>query len=363
MDKLTVDNDVKFSSDNEEARQAYIKGTKLMMDEKFEEAEPYLSLAVEIDPAFTEALDHLGIVYRRQKKYEEAEKVYLRSAALNDKNIAAYINLALVYRDLNRPDDVFNMYKKAHEIDPDDPESYFGMGAFFQLLKDYEQSKYYLSCAIDIYLKNKSDRVLDAFYNQGINYYELKEYDEALECFSQVIKVYPNDEYLLKKIAEIKERLEDSADLEEFNDFTDDCCKELENKQNALINDFDLIKYDAYWFDQSSESIQFKKDGEVGLEFIVVPIGSWSSASNSWMWAWANDSITEELRLKAEEIKELSELTGYDIFETEAFEADEDFAHELTAIAIHHLDALGMYIVPLDNHLKTFLALIEEKKT
>jgi len=359
MDKLLSDNNMRLSSYDEEARQAYIEGSRLMMDHRFEEAEPYLLKAVQIDPAFMEALDHLGIVYRRQKKYEEAEKVYLQSLALDEKNSFACINLALVYRDLNRPDDVFNMYKKAHEINPDDPEPYFGMGALCQSLKDYEQSKVYFSYAIDLYHKIKSDNVYDALYNQGVNHYMLKEYDEALECFSQVIEVYPDEKNSLNLIAKIKEILANSMTKEEFNDFINNCYKECEAKQQALIKDFNLTSYDAYWFSQSTETLQFKNDGKVELEFTVVSIGSWSGESNSWMWAWANESLTEELRSKAAKIRELSDLTGYDIFNVDAFEADEALAHKLTAMAVHHLDALGMYIAPLDN-LKTFLALIKK---
>ena len=146
----------------------------------------------------------------------------------------------------------------------------------------------------------------------------------------------------------------------EFDAFLDKCYQELKSKQDLLFSDYGLGKYDEYWFDQVAESIQFKKDGKVELEFIAIPVGSWSGKSNSWMWAWANNSITEELKQKALKIKGLAEYTGFDVFEKEAFEADEIMAHELTAMAVHHLKAIGMYIVPSEN-LKTFLALIKLK--
>jgi hypothetical protein len=78
------------------------------------------------------------------------------------------------------------------------------------------------------------------------------------------------------------------------------------------------------------------------------------------MWAWANDSITDEARTKTEKIKDLADYTGYDIFEVEAFEAEESLAHQLTAMAAHYLDAIGIYIAP-SGSLKTFLALIKVK--
>ena len=146
----------------------------------------------------------------------------------------------------------------------------------------------------------------------------------------------------------------------EFDTFVATCYQELKEKQDSLMSKNNLGAYDEYWFDQITETIQFKEHGKVELEFHIVMIGSWSSKSNSWMWAWANSSITEELRSESSKIKELASLTGFSVFERESFEADEVMAHELTSIAVHHLNALGMYIVPSDN-LKSFLALIKLK--
>ena len=135
----------------------------------------------------------------------------------------------------------------------------------------------------------------------------------------------------------------------EFDAFLAKCFQELKNKQDALMGKYNLGKFDSFWFDQIAETIQFKDNENVELEFHVVPVGSWSSKSNSWMWAWANKSLTDELGSKAMKIKELASYTGYNTFEKEAFEADEAMAHELTSMAVHHLNALGMYIVPSDN--------------
>lgn len=146
----------------------------------------------------------------------------------------------------------------------------------------------------------------------------------------------------------------------EFEKFLDICYGELENKQELLFSQYNLGEYDEYWYDQATESIQFKEAGKVRLVFTIVPIGSWSGKSNTWMWAWANQSITDELRSQSAKIKDLANYTGYDIFVQEGFNADEVMAHELTSMAVHYLNALGMYIVPSDT-LKSFLALIRLK--
>lgn len=142
----------------------------------------------------------------------------------------------------------------------------------------------------------------------------------------------------------------------EFEIFIDQCYLELEDKQKFFLNHYGIGQYDEYWYDQASESIQFKKEGRVELEFGIVPVGSWSGNSKSWMWAWANKTVREELKTQSLKIKQLGDATGCNVFEQEAFEAEEITAHELTAMAVHHLDAMGMYIVPSGN-LKIFLAL------
>lgn len=147
---------------------------------------------------------------------------------------------------------------------------------------------------------------------------------------------------------------------EEFDTFLGRCYQELEDKQALLLDNYSLGEYKNYWFDQIAETLQFKNAEEVELEFIVVPIGSWSDKSNSWMWAWANNTFTEEFKSKSVCLKGLADYTDFDIFNTEAFEADESTAHELAAMAVHHLNAMGMYIVP-SNNLKTFLALVKVK--
>lgn len=146
----------------------------------------------------------------------------------------------------------------------------------------------------------------------------------------------------------------------EFDKFLDNCYEELKKKQALLFRDYNLGNYAEYWYDQTSGSIQFKNLGVVELEFIIVPIGSWSSNTNTWMWAWANQSIVEELRENSLQLKELASFTGFDIFKKETFEADESMAHELTSMAVHYLGAMGMYIVPA-NHIKAFQALIKIK--
>ncbi|MCL2174530.1 MAG: hypothetical protein FWB73_00655 [Treponema sp.] len=143
---------------------------------------------------------------------------------------------------------------------------------------------------------------------------------------------------------------------EEFETYKNVCYQEIGNRQKKLLELYGLQNYKDFWYSQTTETLQFKTDGKVEIEFEVIQIGSWSSISDSWMWAWANDSVTEKTKQKSAKIKELAEITGYDIFSLEAFEAKESIAHQLTAISANYLNAIGYYIAPFVE-LKLFFAL------
>ena len=139
------------------------------------------------------------------------------------------------------------------------------------------------------------------------------------------------------------------------------CYAELDAKQDYLINEYQLGSYEKSFYDQERKVLQFINENQELLEFYVIIIGTWSPKSNTWMWAWENSSMTVEVQKEASAMKELAEITGLNIFETPFFQCKEGDAFDITALAVHHLNAIGMYQVPEeDSHL--FLAIMREKK-
>jgi tetratricopeptide (TPR) repeat protein len=193
-------------SNNEQAMQAYTIGSKLLRENNFNEAESYLKEAIELDPLFVDAMDHLGMVYRRQNRLDEAEEMYLRSISINDKNLVPYQNLAVVYRLKNKLNDALEMYKKMVNIDENNPEPYYGIGELFYIVEDYKKSLPFFDKAIELYIEQNSIVVYDAFYYKGMIYYRMGNYDDALKYLEEVQKVNPNNQTVEKAINEIKNR-------------------------------------------------------------------------------------------------------------------------------------------------------------
>jgi tetratricopeptide (TPR) repeat protein len=190
-------------SSNKEAMEAYNIGTRLLGENELSKAESYLKKAIALDPLFVDAMDHLGIVYRRQKKYRQAEAIYLKSLEINANNPVPYINLALVYRDQNRLNDAFESYKKLIAIKPNDPEPYYGMGELYRMSEDYENAILSFATAVEKYKLINSEYIYDAYYYLGIIYYEMERYDDALRYLNMVKEKYPKNTQLLNLIKEI----------------------------------------------------------------------------------------------------------------------------------------------------------------
>jgi hypothetical protein len=143
----------------------------------------------------------------------------------------------------------------------------------------------------------------------------------------------------------------------EFNAFVALSVESLARKQAALAKKYQLGTHARWHHDQSTGMLQFfdSKD-QVRVEASVIELGSFSTRSQTWRWAWANASILEKEQAGSAKLRELFETTGVEIFRMESFEADEQMAWEIAAMAVAHLAAPGCYRSPA-SHLHVYLAI------
>jgi len=151
---------------------------------------------------------------------------------------------------------------------------------------------------------------------------------------------------------------------QEFADLLGRANDELREKQEHLSTEYCLGDLPRWWFDQTTEKLQFLDiGGNAIVEADVIDIGSHSPKSNTWKWAWGNESVLPSLREKAMPLQQLEKITGFSLFGTnQTFEADEHMAWELAALAVLHLQACGCYRAPSSNGPVTFLAIMQVNK-
>ncbi|MDR2626400.1 MAG: tetratricopeptide repeat protein [Zoogloeaceae bacterium] len=199
-----IERDMVSGMQNQAALRAYQEGTRFMHANLLAEAEERLLAAIELEPDFVDALDHLGIVYRKQQEYAKAEKVYLRSIEIDPENTVPYANLALIYRLQERLDQAIQVYETLMQRFPDDPESYYGLGQIHSQRGDYKKSIGYLDQAIEKYRAIDSPYIYHAYAIQAENHYALKENGEALMYYMLISLAYPEDPHCKGRIEELE---------------------------------------------------------------------------------------------------------------------------------------------------------------
>lgn len=142
----------------------------------------------------------------------------------------------------------------------------------------------------------------------------------------------------------------------EFEAFLMKCQQEVRAKQNLLNEKYELNTYETYTFNKANKSLELKKKGGKVLSFEITCIGSWSQEDESWVWAWSNDNLSEDIREEASILKDLAKDTGYNVFEQGGFKCEEIVARDLAFVSVCKLEAEGIYRITTEEGY-LFLAL------
>lgn len=140
----------------------------------------------------------------------------------------------------------------------------------------------------------------------------------------------------------------------EFEIYLAKALAELKAKQAHLEQEYDLGRLQRFHVDYEKEQLQFFRGERIVAAFAITAVGSHVSDKDSWRWCWANTSLPEKVRRKAEGVKRLYDLTGFDLFKQTDVLADETMAWEFVALSAKVLGALGAYSMPQGN-LRTYV--------
>lgn len=152
---------------------------------------------------------------------------------------------------------------------------------------------------------------------------------------------------------------------EEFVQFIEMALEEMEAKQQRLEDMYRLSSWARWQLDPETYKLRFENEqGQNMVDADTVFVGSYSTKAGTWKWGWSNIDLAPQDRAKAEKIRELTQLTGYGVFENgDQMEVDEYTAFELTSMALHHLKADGFFRVPnRDPQTSFFLALLNVRR-
>ena len=175
-------------------------GVALMALDRFEEAEAALGQALEIDSRDLNARQNLGELRKRQGRYDEAVEQYRRAIEIDPDFVLGWGGLADVQFLAGRHDEAAEAAERALSIDPDSPDA-----AALHLLLGRTRTADSHTRAEALRLQQRHDeaialyrealemdsRYAPALAGMGIAFFELEQYEEAIESMEEALIVAP----------------------------------------------------------------------------------------------------------------------------------------------------------------------------
>lgn len=179
-----------------------IVGLSNLRAKNYEEAERHLRTAVQIDPAYMPAYRHLAEVLFAREKPEEALALLNKAVALEPRAAVSYYNRGIVLRAVGKRTEALADMEKALKIGLDTDQSKranLEAGLIQKSEGKYAEALTYFKKALDI----------DPFYylaekNMAFTYYAMKDYEQALYWFQQLLAIDPSDDDVKRALASIK---------------------------------------------------------------------------------------------------------------------------------------------------------------
>ena len=123
----------------------------------------------------------------------------------------------------------------------------------------------------------------------------------------------------------------------------------LKRQQDRLRAEFQLGSWQRYDYDQEAGTLTFSSGGRIGVVADIQMVGSTSKRGGTWLWAWANPSILENVKHSLADVRAYGETHGLDKLTTAEWPGDEYDGWDMTAAAAFILRAEGAYRAPDEN--------------
>ncbi|UUY10437.1 hypothetical protein LRS11_10570 [Pseudomonas sp. J452] len=120
----------------------------------------------------------------------------------------------------------------------------------------------------------------------------------------------------------------------------------LQAQQDSFMATYRIGEHKRWdWYQETGQLI-FSNDGKPAVECAVDFVGTFSSHSDTWMWAWANESFLELVKARSRVVRELGESLDFLKLACATWSADPVDGWEMTAVMAHQLGAIGSYRAP-----------------
>ncbi|CAM0911619.1 unnamed protein product [Alopecurus aequalis] len=179
------------------------KGICLQAQSLLRQALECFTEAVKVDPNNACALTHCGMIYKDEGHLVEAAEAYQKARSADPSYKAAAEFLAIVLTDLGtslklagNTEDGIQKYCEALEVDSHYAPAYYNLGVVYSEMMQFD-------VALTCYEKAALERPLyaEAYCNMGVIYKNRGELDAAIACYDRCLTISPNFEIAKNNMA------------------------------------------------------------------------------------------------------------------------------------------------------------------
>lgn len=123
----------------------------------------------------------------------------------------------------------------------------------------------------------------------------------------------------------------------------------LTEQQKIMDEKYEIRAYEKWFYSQETGFLTFSDEGIDKIKIRYEEVGSISTSSNTWLWAWANPHLTEKIKSEIEQIKKFGEEHLFEPLTKSKWYGDNYDGWEMTGISALLMNAKGAYRVPTDN--------------
>ena len=167
----------------------FVRGNKLLEQEKFSEAAAAYEEAIKLTPDNWGYHFNLGISYKKMKDQEKALAAFQKAAELNPDSYGCNKETGEALAQLGRFEESKPYYEKAVGMSTDDPDAYYNYGVVLTNLGESAEALTAMEKAVEI----KEDHA-DALYQLGTLYVGQNRKEDAIRTFEKFLEVAPDHE-------------------------------------------------------------------------------------------------------------------------------------------------------------------------
>ena len=147
--------------------------------------------------------------------------------------------------------------------------------------------------------------------------------------------------------------------MRDYNEFAQSELDKLIPIQDKFKAEFNIDSFANWFYDSDSHILRLYNDENDEIFFKYIPIGTFSFSSETWMWSWFNNYLSESNKSETLKIKDFGEENSFKKLYEGTFPSDKFDGWEFLAISYKILSGIGVYNVTTDN-LNFYLLLTEQ---